>query len=421
MKRHAFAWVIFSTAVAFFLYEFIIRVFPAVMEPELRADFGLTAGAFGATIAFYYYAYAPMQIPVGILMDRYGARYLLTIAALVCALGCLLFGFGEEIWMLRIGRFLMGAGSAVGFVGYVYVASHWFPSNRLAFLVGFGNSIGMLGGILGEGPFAYPVHTFGWRPATLGLGTLGLLVAIILALAIRNQPRSTGSDISEVPTLRESAKSFLLVCKEPQIWLNAICGFFLFATINAFGGLWGVPFLQQAYGLSKQTAGFTATMTFLGLIAGGPIIGSLSDKVARRKSFLIASSLLGFISIIPVIYFLETPVWLVFGCLFLAGFFSGGQLLNFSFAIETMPRIAKGSATAVTNFIVMASGALIQPFVGLVLDAFWDGAMEGGRPIYDLETYQHAMSFFPLSFLIAALLALFLKERRHAEYTYVQG
>ena len=409
-------WVIFGLAIAFFFYEFIIRVFPAVMVPELMTGFGLSTTAFGTTIAFYYYAYAPLQLPVGILMDRYGARQLLTIASIICAVGCIFFAMAHAIWPLALGRFLMGAGSAVGFVAMVYVASHWFPIKRLALLVGLGNSIGMLGGILGEGPLAYPVHAFGWRATVFGLAILGIFCAIIFFLMVRNEPEGLHLHAPTVPKISEALSHFKTVCRSSQIWINAISGFFLFATINAFGGLWGVPFLQEAYGLSKQAAGFTATMTFIGLILGGPIIGHISDFFQQRKHFLIYSSLLGFASIIPVIYFLETPVWLVFTCLFFAGFFSGGQLLNFSFAIEIMPKYAKGSATAVTNFIVMASGALIQPLCGFLMDFFWDGAVEMGQPIYDVVTYQRAMSFFPASFLIAAIIALFLKEGRHDDY-----
>ena len=132
MQKRAIArsWLIWSLAVLFLFYEFFIRVFPTAMVAELMSAFKVNAGRLGLLSSFYFYSYAPMQIPVGLLMDRFGARKLLTFASLICAIGAFAFSFSFDFSIAAVGRFLMGVGSAFGFVGMVYVCSHFFPQKK---------------------------------------------------------------------------------------------------------------------------------------------------------------------------------------------------------------------------------------------------------------------------------------------------
>ena len=130
-------WLVCSLAALYYCYEYLLRVTPSVMEGPLREHFGLSAAGFGFLSAFYYYAYVPLQVPVGVLLDRYGPRVLLTTACLICVIGTFLFAGTSVFWIAAVGRFLVGFGSAFAFVGVLKLATIWLPEDKLAMVAGW--------------------------------------------------------------------------------------------------------------------------------------------------------------------------------------------------------------------------------------------------------------------------------------------
>jgi len=411
-KGSAMSWWIWTLAVVFLFYDFLIRVSPTAMVKELMSAFSVTASSLGTLSAFYFYAYAPMQIPVGLLMDRFGARKLLTFASLICALGSFLFAVSYQLATAELGRFLMGMGSAFGFVGMVYICSHWFPREKLALLVGLGNSIGMLGAVSAEGPLTLSVSMFGWRLTVQAFAIAGLVLAAALFLFIRREPQRIKSGEGKRATL-DLAKNLRMVCLNYRTYLNAIIALLFYMTTAGFALLWGIPFLIVAYGLDKSIAGYVVSMIFVGWIIGGPIIGFISDRFNRRKPLLFISVFLTGVALLPVIYIAHLPIWLLFTLLFLVGFFSSAQLLNFSLAIELNPIEAKGTSIAFTSFIVAVGVSVIQPLLGFFLDAGWDGAIRNGVPFYSITNYRQAMISLPVTLFLALILLFFLREKKH--------
>ncbi|MEM7175317.1 MAG: MFS transporter [Chlamydiota bacterium] len=403
-------WLIWSLSVLFLFYEFILRIFPAVMVSDLMQAFRVSAGQLGLLSAFYFYAYAPMQIPVGLLMDRFGARNLLSFAALTCGIGSFFFGFAFSALLAALGRFLMGIGSAFAFIGMIYVCSHWFPKKWLGLLVGIGNSIGMLGAVGASGPLTFAVDFFGWRLTINLLGIVGSALAVCLFIFIRKD--------QEHPVKRGEVKraslsliaNLKVVCKNKRTWLNALIALLFYMTTAAFASLWGIPFLIESYQLSRNLAGFMISMVFVGWILGGPLIGWTSDRVKKRKPLLYLSTLMTLVTLTPVIYLSGLPAWLLFILLFCVGFFSSAQLLNFSLAIEVNPIEAKGTSIALTNCLVAAGSSLMQPLMGWLLDLRWAGIMKNGVPVYGVADYRFAMISFPVTLVFSFLLLLLLKE-----------
>jgi MFS family permease len=172
----------------------------------------------------------------------------------------------------------------------------------------------------------------------------------------------------------------------------------------------GVSFLHSTYGVSVELAGYAVSMIFIGWAVGGPFIGFYSDKIQNKKKFLLAASLLGALFMAMALYIPNIPIFLLFVLFFLIGFISGAQLLTYSYAIDVNEDKAKGVAAAFTNFCVMLGGALIQPFIGFLLDRFWTGQESNGVRVYSPETYKWAMTCFPLAFLLSFVFTLFLKR-----------
>ncbi|MCB1082562.1 MAG: MFS transporter, partial [Chlamydiia bacterium] len=388
-----FRWIIWALAIAFYFYEYFIRVAPGVMAEDLFRSFNIGAGVFGVISAAYLYAYAPMQIPVGILMDRYGARKLLTIATLGCGVAALLFGLAPKVWIAIVARIIMGAGSAFAFIGMIYITSHWFHGKMLALLVGLGNSIGMLGAVFGEGPLSALVKHFDWRMTMVGLGILGVVLGFVIFFIVRNDPVSIEKQSPKPKAhLLQSLKK---ACKNKQTWINGIVAMMFYTATAAFGGLWAIPFFQQTYGFSNEMASFAASMIYIGWIVAGPIIGHLSDRSCNRKRWIFTSTLLSILFFCLIVYTpIHEPIW-VFALMFLLGCTLSAQLLCYSLAIELNTPETKGAALAMTNFLVFVAGSLIQTIIGLIMDGNWQGKIIDGARIYSLATYQKALVAFP--------------------------
>lgn len=430
-KHNWMRWVIWFLAISFYFYEYMIRVAPSVMVPNIMKSFSIGAGTFGTITAFYLYAYAPMQLPVGILMDRFGARRLLTIALFGCGTGCLIFGLTDKILLAQFSRLLMGAGSAFAFVGLVYICSHWFPKDKLASLVGLGNSLGMLGAVSGLGPLSYAVALIGWRDTTTAMGIAGLALGVVIFFAIRQEPKNFGMNHEKTPfrglpfakqlaiafdakTEEKKKEDFwgkiVLVMKNRQTWINAVIGMFFYASTVDFAGLWGVPFLRHVYHLDKHTAGFAASLIYVGWIVGGPVIGYYSDRMMKRKPMLILFSFIAFICMSVIIFAPPMPLPLLFTLLFVGGIALSAELLVYTLAVELNPLRVKGTAIALTNFIVFLMGASLQPLVGYFLDLSWDHEIAHGIKVYAAHDYVWANSIFPLTCFLAFLFSFLLKE-----------
>lgn len=404
-------WSIWVLAALFYFYEFILRVSPSVMVPELMRSFGITASAVGVLSAFYLYSYAPMQIPVGILMDRFGVKKILSIASISCGIGALVFSLSQDLALASLGRLLIGGSSAFAFIAMVYVTSHWFPMRKRAFLIGLANSIAMLGATAGTGPLTTLVQNIGWRFSIGFFGIFGILLGISVYFVLRNDRKQ--SQIEQ----ESSEKHFPLwstlkqVTSQKNSWINAGVALLFYITTTGFAGLWGISFVQTAYGVSKEVAGYAMSMVFAGWLVGGPLFGLFSDLLEKRTLPIRLGILGTLFCLSPVIYFPVIPIIIVYILLFLVGVFSSAELLNFTLAIELNSPRAKATAAAFTNLMISFGDAVVQPLVGFLLDLNWDQTMKEGIPFYNTSNYQAALSCLPIALALAFFLLFFIKEK----------
>lgn len=415
-KNSVLKWIIWALAAFFYFYEYLLRVSPSVMVPELMNAFGVDAAVLGVIVSSYYYAYAPMQLPVGLLIDRFGAKNLLTFAAFVCAIGAVLFGVANHFLSAATGRFFIGFGSSFAFVAMVYVCSHWFPASKRALLVGLANSIGMLGAFSGQGPLSFVLHNVNWRAALIALGFLGVFLAIVIYFTIETEKSPSHSPMNYSHSFKSLLSGLKTLCKNKATWLNAFITLLFYTTTSAIADLWGVPFLQSAYHLSKHSAGFAISMIFIGWLFGGPTIGFISDKIRTRIKIIALCIGLTILSLLSVVYLTGMPLPLLYFALFCIGFFSSGELLNFTLATELNPHKIKGSAIAFTNFVVSCGSGFIQPIIGVFLDMTWSGEKENGINIYTTAGYQKAFLILPIFLCLALVLCYFLKEGKLKEH-----
>lgn len=404
-------WAIWAVAAVFYFYEFLLRVSPSVMVPELMQSFGITASSVGLLSAFYLYAYAPMQLPVGVLMDRYGVKKVLSIACVACGLGALLFSVAQNLTVAGAGRTLIGASSAFAFIAMVYVTSHWFPLKKRAFLIGLANSVAMLGASAGTGPLSMVIHNIGWRKGMSLFGILGILLGISVYFILKADRHDAEVEKETAHSKSALLENLQLVISQKNTWINAFAALFFYMTTTAFAGLWGLSFVQTAYGTSKEVAGYAMSMVFVGWLVGGPLTGLLSDFFGTRSTTLRISALGALVCLIPVIYVPTIPLYSVYALLFFVGFFSSAELLSFSLAIELNSAKAKATAAAFTNLVISCGDAVVQPLVGFLLDTHWTGVLENGIRVYTTDSYQTALTVLPVTLLLAFILLFFIKEK----------
>ena len=410
-------WWIWALAAFFYFYEYLLRVSPNVMVPELMNSFNIDAGELGILVASFLAVYAPMQLPVGILMDRYGARKLLTFASLGCGIGAFVFAVSSTIGFAFAGRILIGASSSFAFVGMVYVCTHWFEKTKRALLVGLANSISMLGAFAGGGPLSIMVQKIGWRPSLIFWAFIGILLAVVIFFIIRkdNPKKAEASPEHETPnTLLEGIKIY---CSKLQNWVNGLVALLAYTVTTAVGGLWGVPFVQTAYGVRKEVASFAVSMLFFGWMVGGPVMGFISDRLGNRKHVISFGIFAAFLSFTPVVYFTSMSIFWVYILIFLTGLFSAAQLLNFTFATEINPFRVKGASIAITNLMVALGGMVVQPLIGFLLQLSAKGS-SGTTQTYTLLNYKFALTVLPICLLAAWVLSLFLKEKHRQEQAF---
>jgi MFS family permease len=408
-----FPWVVCGLGALFYTYEYFLRISPSVMTTDLMRSFGVSAGTFGNLIGFYYYAYTPAQLLVGVVMDRYGPRRLLTLACLVCAVGAYLFASAgrNDLALVAIGRFLMGFGSAFAFVGVLKLATIWLPADRFALAAGLTSALGTVGAMFGEVAMSRLVQSLGWRPTIFVAAALGVVLAVMIALFVRDGTKEAQElDSRDSIDFARVFAGLVQLLKHRQIWLNGAVGCLLYLPTTVFAELWGHAFFQTVYGFSSNTAALAISMIFFGFTVGGPVNGLISDKIKQRRlplctAGIIAASIISLILYVPV--FSEPVLYLL---LFLFGATYSAQVIVFAVGRELSSNRTSATAIAITNACVMFGGLLFQPLVGLFLDHGWQGKIVNNVHVYAAQTYQHALIILPVGLLLASVCAYFLKE-----------
>lgn len=392
----------------FYCYEFLLRIIPGVLQSELTAAFGnISATTFGQLAAIYYFAYSPMQMPVGMLMDRFGPRFLLTLACLLCTLGSFLFTFSSSLLIAGTGRFLVGFGSSFAFVGVLSLTLNWLPRRYFSLVAGLITTLGMLGLVYGEVKLTSMVVTMGLTYVLSTMVIFGFILSLLIFFVVRDRPIKAHAHIQP---LNEFFRDVWRVLTSFDVWIIGFVGACLYTSLSVFGELWGKSYLEHAHFLSKIEAARTISALFLGWAVGAPLAGYISDWSGRRVLALVVGAFLSLICISVVLYYpglsyTSLNVWL-----FLYGVFSGTEIIVFIMAKENTGASLSGTVFAATNMIVTLGGVVFQPLVGKLLDTFGQHQMIGGEHLYRAVDYQMALSILPISLLLVIIVAFFLKD-----------
>ncbi len=391
--------------VSFFLFfEMAIQVSPSVMSSELMHDLNIGTFGLGIMSGLYFYSYTAMQIPSGILFDKYNPRIIITLSILACVLGTLLFGLSQNIYTASLARLLMGSGSAFAFVSVLVVTADLFKSRYFATITGITQMLAAFGAMTGQMPISLLVTHIGWRSTLFTLFAIGLVLAIVVWTLLKYEKK--GGTLQHNIRQHDTGIALKNILRHKQSWFIALYACLLWVPMSSFASLWGVPFLRKIGHFQPNEAAFLCSLMWLGLALASPLLGIFSTASKNRVFPLALSALVGAASFFFVLQykvsFFETGL-----LLFLAGAACSGQALSFTVVKENNPGSARATSIAFNNMAVVISGALFQPLIGKLLEMGKTDPLES----YNVNNFKSVLMIvfatYVISFIVAAF---FIKE-----------
>jgi len=381
--------------------------------------YDMSAADYGNLFAFYFYFYAPVQLIVGLLFDRYGPRRLLVISALMCAAGAYLFASTHYLWVATSGRILLGLGTAFIFIGVLKIASMLIPFRHFAFIVGTTLALGMLGAIFADFSLTYMVYHLGWKLTWYVLSMVGLCFAVVMFLMMRpaNPYLSRLTESKYFVSWKELRIGLRVIVTSKQTWVIASIGLLMYMPLAGFSESWQIPYLVHIKHFTPYEAAYGASMVFLGWAVGAPLMGLLSNAIGQRRILLTFGASVSAVLLAYVIYVPQFSLTINLFILFLFGFFSSAQSLVFTLTREVNPRRLVATSISFVNAIIMGAGASSY-VVGALLESIGKGKVIAGLHMYPAEAFQFAFIVFPIGLVVVVFLTFFLRETycRHVRH-----
>lgn len=400
------AILVLTLCAAFLFYKYIIQNFPSVISGQLMSDFNLQGLGLGMLSGGYFWTYLLAPLFVGIIIDRYGARWVTTLAILSCAASVVWFSKTHTLTMAIIARAVMGIGVSFSTVAYMKLAATWFPAKRYALLIGLLVSAAMAGAVCGQMPFAWLIQHVGWRTGLYDVGLAGFVLAFIFMIVVREAPAKSGviGEVNEAPI---SMQDVLHVFKSKQNWLLMLYSGLSFSPVVIFCGLWGNPFLQRVYHLDAITSSSLISFVFIGLAIGSPVFALFSNRKISKCHLMIYSTLLSSVALGLVLYCHPMPAWGLGVLLFIFGFMLGSFSLVFVIGKEVNPIRLAGTAIAMINASEALLDAITEPAIGRILDV-----LNNSSGTFSPHSYHIALAILPIYQIIGSVLLLWVKEQK---------
>ncbi len=409
--RRSVAWLVWAASAVFVLFQFSLQLSSGEIVDGLMNTFTLGTLGAGLLASTYYYVYVLLQAPAGMIVDRFGPRKVLTIGALVCGIGTLIFGLSHWVIFAALGRMLMGAGAAFAFVGSMYLVGKWFPVRKFSLMVGIAEAIGMIGSLLGGIYMADVVEGMGWQSVMVLASGLAALIAVLIWTIVRDTPYETKAPKSLRPK-GSFRKDLAILLKDKVAWYSGIYSGLVFGVVTVFISLWGIPYLRLAHHISLLTATTVSNMMFIGVAVGTPLMGWLDAKVNRRH-LLLSMALVSSVLVSLVIYLPGLPLVALGTLMFLLGISSSTYMISFAIAHELATPFNRSAYIGFTNMLSVGSAPIFQPIVGLVISLAAMFFPSHGHHGYSVLSYQIGLTVVPLMTIAAAFIATRL-PLRHA-------
>ncbi len=371
-------WVLFAAVSVLFGLSMFYRSAIAVLTTDLMRDVPMDMGSLGLVSAAFFYTYALFQIPGGILLDRFSPAKVMAAFYFSALAGVILFSIAESPGVMVLGRLLMGAGMACGFIGALKILSLQFPADRFATLSGVVVSVGNMGIVVATTPLVLWAQALGWRTTFLLVGLFHLAVTLAFVFAFRDRrgggrdlPATTGADWGM------QLQGLCLALRDRQVWLISWSAFIRYGILAAVQGLWAGPYLMDVMGLSPVAAGNLLFLLTLGVVIGNPVSGFLSDRILRKRKGIMVIALAGLSLTLAGLAFVPVgaPLWLLAALFSAFGIFAGTGSIPYAHLKELTPPDRSATALTVLNFFAIVGAGVFTQGLGLLMKALYPDSM----------------------------------------------
>ncbi len=395
--------VILSSA---YLISQFYRSSLGVLSPDLMHELFLGPEFMGRLGGVFFLTFAIAQIPLGILLDKFGPRKIMSFVIIFSAIGSIIFGCANTNYMLIAGRAFMGLGCSVCLMGSLVLITKWASPDRFATYAGLILGIGGLGGLLATSPLAMISHIIGWRNVFFIMSVVTLMVVIIIFLFVRdskNEPskKSNNKDFLDVSTVL--GLKLIFSNRDFRLMLPmSIMGYASYASIVT---LWGGPYLRDIHHLGTVEIGNVLMLMALSWVFGSFVFGR-SDTILNTRKYIVIFGSLGFFLILMIFSFVDSlPKFLIFSLFLSCGFMGAYSAVLLAHFKSLFPEEYTGRVLTTSNFFNFGGVFLVQWCMGMIIEYFGGNSMGASQ-----EAYKAAFIFTAFGLLLATLLYAFTKD-----------
>jgi len=411
-----YRWVIFTILALQYLFVYFHRVCPAIVAQDLAETFSISATSLGVLASGYFYPYALMQVPVGLLADSWGPRKTVTFFSLLGAAGALMFGLSPNFGIATLSRIVVGLGLSGIFVPAMKTLAVWFRPREYAKISGALMAVGGIGWLSASTPLALAAKNFGWRAGFIAIGGITLIFSILTWFLLVDSPKKKGfpeinahAEPDAAPKKMSLLAGIRMVFSTPRFWPLALYCFCNGSILFSFTGLWAGPYLRDIYGLSTPAIGNILSMVAIAMVVGSPLLGYLSDNIlGSRKKVLFGSALITVVEWAFFYFFYQSlPVPVLYAFFLLIGVFIGASsVICFTATKELFPLEMAGTSVSCVNIFGFLGGIIYQPLIGYFMDM---GGKVDGK--YLPQGYKTAFLLLFATTIAYVISSLLVKEK----------
>lgn len=398
--------LIWGLSAVFFLYEFFLRTFVGSIAHQMIPDLSLNAETFAIIGSAYYVTYGIMQLPVGILVDKFGTKFILTFATLVCAASTLILAQANGFYSALFARFLMGFGSSFAFVCLLVIVFTWFPKNLRPALLGTSQFLGTMGPFLAGGPLIALMSKYGgsWRMTLNQIGMFGILLAALILLFVKNKSRDSKKKSLIILKQEKPLKERMgYLIRNKQAWFVALYSATNYVSLALLGAIWGTKYLQ-VHGFSQHIAADIVSIAWLGYALGCLTLGVVSDYIKQRKPILIFCALIGFCATMGITFLSNIHHPWIYGVLFASlGIAASGQSIGYAAIAENVDTSLRSISLGFNNGTITLFSSFIPPLVSYFIFLSSGSHHDNLMPSHFITGF----TIMPLLYLMALGIAYF--------------
>ncbi len=357
---------VFLPFAAGYFLSYIFRVVNAVIAPDLMADIGVGPSALGMLTAVYFISFAAFQLPLGVLLDRFGPRKVESLLLLFAGLGTFLFSRAEGLAGLVVGRALIGFGVSSCLMAAFKAYTLWFPREKWPLVNGFQMAAGGLGALVATSPVEISLQYTNWRGVFAGLGILTLLIAGAVFLVVPEKETASGRE-----SLQSQMRGISEVFTSRKFWRIAPLTTMSQATFLAIQGLWAGPWLTHVLHLERPAVAGVLFWVAVAMVAGFILLGSLTEKISRKGVPVATTAVTGMALFMVVQLLLITgpadwavPLWLSFG------FLGTASIIAYSALSQSFPVHLSGRVITAVNLLVFITAFGGQWAIGAIIGIY---------------------------------------------------